>query len=114
MIRTITIILAVMTSQAWADGSPNYPIPSQKSIDVLLANPSTAPQFDEAFGPGKAIEFLPAKAEPPQKLLPPKGPFVISSAEKILWVADPVSGRVRFCTTVGLEKPPICSPWTHK
>lgn len=114
MIRAVAILLATMASQTWADGSSNYSVPNQKAIDWLLANPSTATQFDGVFGPGKAVEFLPAEAEAPQKAPSPKGPFVISSAEKILWMADPASGRVRFCTTDGLKKPPICSPWTQQ
>lgn len=113
MIRAIAIFLATMASQTWAEGSSNYSDPNPKAIDWLLAHPSTAPQFDEVFGPGKAAEFLSKKAEPLEEVAPPKGPFVISSAEKTLWMADPISGRVLFCTTDGLKKPPVCSPWSR-
>tara|TARA_R110002049_G_C8729901_1_gene525802 strand:- start:107 stop:451 length:345 start_codon:yes stop_codon:yes gene_type:complete len=114
MIRVVAILLATMASQTWADGSIHYPVPNQKAIDWLLADPSTAPQFDGVFGQGKAAEFLPRETEPRTKIASPKGPFVISPAEKILWMADPISGRIRFCTTDGLKKPPVCSPWSHQ
>jgi len=113
MIRAVAILLATLASQTWAEGSSDYPPPNQKAIDWLLANPSTAPQFDEVFGLGKAAKFLP-NTEPQKLVAPPKGPFVVSSAEKTLWMVDPISGRIRFCTTNGLKKPPVCSPWTHK
>lgn len=43
---------------------------------------------------------------------PPSGPFVISAAERAVWVADSVTGRVRVCGTSSLNAAPKCSPWS--